>query len=254
MVIVSRKPLIAGNWKMNNNQKETLNFLETFLQKIQNHKVETVICPPFTGLHVAAKKLQNSTVKLGAQNMHWEEKGAFTGEISPEMLKEIPCDYVIIGHSERRQYFGETDDTVNKKIKSAFEFDILPIVCVGESLEQREKGTTMLWVLSQVENALKDITAKQMAKVVFAYEPIWAIGTGKTASATDAQEVIVAIRNKIAELYDENTAQKVRILYGGSVKPENIKELMKEPDIDGALVGGASLKPDSFHALCSFNL
>lgn len=201
-----------------------------------------------------SQKVAKLNSKIRCPKYALGEKGAFTGEISPEMLKEIPCDYVIIGHSERRQYFGETDDTVNKKIKSAFEFDILPIVCVGESLEQREKGTTMLWVLSQVENALKDITAKQMAKVVFAYEPIWAIGTGKTASATDAQEVIVAIRNKIAELYDENIAQKVRILYGGSVKPENIKELMKEPDIDGALVGGASLKPDSFHALCSFNL
>jgi triosephosphate isomerase len=170
------------------------------------------------------------------------------------MLKEIPCDYVIIGHSERRQYFAETDETVNKKIKSALKHNILPIVCVGESLDQREAGTTMSWVLSQVEKALKDITLEEVEKIVFAYEPIWAIGTGKTASASDAQEVISAIRKRISELYSQNVADKVRILYGGSVKPQNIKELMGEADIDGALVGGASLEPDSFYALCSFNL
>ncbi|MGI6235861.1 MAG: triose-phosphate isomerase [Christensenellales bacterium] len=238
---------------MNNNKGETLDFLESFLPKTQGLTAEAVICPPFTDLYAAADKLEGTAVKLGAQNMHWEEKGAFTGEISPLMLKEIPCDYVIIGHSERRQYFAETDETVNKKVKSALKHGLLPIVCVGESLAQREEGTTMTWILSQVEKALKDIKAEEMEKIVFAYEPIWAIGTGKTASAADAQEVIGAIRKKIVEMYNQDVAEKVRILYGGSVKPDNIKELMGEADIDGALVGGASLKPDSFYALCSFD-
>jgi triosephosphate isomerase len=246
--------MIAGNWKMNNNKKQTLEFLDGFLPRINDITAEVVICPPFTDLFATAEKLEGTKIKLGAQNMHWEEKGAFTGEISPVMLKEIPCDYVIIGHSERRQYFAETDETVNKKIKSALKHNILPIVCVGESLDQREAGTTMSWVLSQVEKALKDITLEEVEKIVFAYEPIWAIGTGKTASASDAQEVISAIRKRISELYSQNVADKVRILYGGSVKPQNIKELMGEADIDGALVGGASLEPDSFYALCSFNL
>ncbi|NMB01148.1 MAG: triose-phosphate isomerase [Firmicutes bacterium] len=251
---MSRRPMIAGNWKMNNNKKQTLEFLDGFLPRINDITAEVVICPPFTDLFATAEKLEGTKIKLGAQNMHWEEKGAFTGEISPVMLKEIPCDYVIIGHSERRQYFAETDETVNKKIKSALKHNILPIVCVGESLDQREAGTTMSWVLSQVEKALKDITLEEVEKIVFAYEPIWAIGTGKTASASDAQEVISAIRKRISELYSQNVADKVRILYGGSVKPQNIKELMGEADIDGALVGGASLEPDSFYALCSFNL
>ncbi|HHX24051.1 MAG TPA: triose-phosphate isomerase [Thermoanaerobacterales bacterium] len=251
---MSRIPMIAGNWKMNNNKKQTLEFLDGFLPRINDITAEVVICPPFMDLFATAEKLEGTKIKLGAQNMHWEEKGAFTGEISPVMLKEIPCDYVIIGHSERRQYFAETDETVNKKIKSALKHNILPIVCVGESLDQREAGTTMSWVLSQVEKALKDITLEEVEKIVFAYEPIWAIGTGKTASASDAQEVISAIRKRISELYSQNVADKVRILYGGSVKPQNIKELMGEADIDGALVGGASLEPDSFYALCSFNL
>jgi len=251
---VSRIPLIAGNWKMNNTKRETLDFLSSFLPKVENITIEMAICPPFTDLYAAAEKLKGTKVKLGAQNMHWEETGAFTGEVSPLMLKEIPCDYVIIGHSERRQYFAETDETVNKKIKSAIKHNIAPIVCVGESLAQREEGITIDFVMTQVENALKDIKPEDAKKIVFAYEPIWAIGTGKTASASDAQEVIGAIRNKIEKLYNKDVAEEVRILYGGSVKPENIKELMAEADIDGALVGGASLKPDSFYALCSFNL
>jgi len=251
---VSRIPLIAGNWKMNNTKRETLDFLSSFLPKVENITVEMAICPPFTDLYAAAEKLKGTKVKLGAQNMHWEETGAFTGEVSPLMLKEIPCDYVIIGHSERRQYFAETDETVNKKIKSALKHNIAPIVCVGETLAQREEGITIEFVMTQVENALKDIKPEDAKKIVFAYEPIWAIGTGKTASASDAQEVIGAIRNKIEKLYNKDVAEEVRILYGGSVKPENIKELMAEADIDGALVGGASLKPDSFYALCSFNL
>jgi len=239
---------------MNNTKRETLDFLSSFLPKVENITIEMAICPPFTDLYAAAEKLKGTKVKLGAQNMHWEETGALTGEVSPLMLKEIPCDYVIIGHSERRQYFAETDETVNKKIKSAIKHNIAPIVCVGESLAQREEGITIDFVMTQVENALKDIKPEDAKKIVFAYEPIWAIGTGKTASASDAQEVIGAIRNKIEKLYNKDVAEEVRILYGGSVKPENIKELMAEADIDGALVGGASLKPDSFYALCSFNL
>ncbi|HQA60969.1 MAG: triose-phosphate isomerase [Tepidanaerobacteraceae bacterium] len=251
---MSRIPLMAGNWKMNNDKRETLDFLSSFLPKVKELTVEIVICPPFTSLYAAAEKLVGTNVKLGAQNMHWEEKGAFTGEVSPLMLKELPCDYVIIGHSERRQYFAETDETVNNKIKSALKHELAPIVCVGETLEQREEGITIDFVMGQVEKALKGIEAEEAKKIVFAYEPIWAIGTGKTASAADAQEVIGAIRNKISELYNKEVAEAVRILYGGSVKPENIKELMAEADIDGALVGGASLKAESFYAICSFNL
>lgn len=252
--MMSRIPLMAGNWKMNNDKRETLDFLSSFLPKVKELTVEIVICPPFTSLYAAAEKLVGTNVKLGAQNMHWEEKGAFTGEVSPLMLKELPCDYVIIGHSERRQYFAETDETVNNKIKSALKHELAPIICVGETLEQREEGITIDFVMGQVEKALKGIEAEEAKKIVFAYEPIWAIGTGKTASAADAQEVIGAIRNKISELYNKEVAEAVRILYGGSVKPENIKELMAEADIDGALVGGASLKAESFYAICSFNL
>lgn len=250
---MDRMPLIAGNWKMYNNKKETLEFLEAFLPKAKGLEAEVVICPPFTDLWTAAEKLKGTSVKLGAQNMHWEEKGAFTGEVSVTMLAEIPCDYVIIGHSERRQYFAETDETVNKKVKTALKYGLTPIVCVGETLEQREQGITMSWVLGQVEKALEGIADADVQKIVFAYEPIWAIGTGKTASSHDAQEVIGAIRKKIAELFNIEVSDKVRILYGGSVKPENIKELMAQPDIDGALVGGASLKPDGFYSIAAFN-
>lgn len=249
-----RKPLIAGNWKMNNNANDTEEFFEEFLPKVKELDVDIVICPPFTNLWAAAEKLSGTNVKLGAQNMHWEESGAFTGEVSPNMLKEILCDFVIVGHSERRKYFAETDETVNKKVKAALKHQLTPIICVGESLEQRQKGVTLDWILGQVENALQDLTSEDASKVVFAYEPIWAIGTGKTASSDDAQEVISAIRQKLSELYNDETAQKIRILYGGSVKPQNVKELMKQSDIDGALVGGASLEPDSFYQIAAFNL
>ncbi|WP_422446054.1 triose-phosphate isomerase [Thermoanaerobacterium sp. DL9XJH110] len=248
-----RKPLIAGNWKMHSTVKETMDFLDSFLPKVKEPEAEVVICPPFTSLWAAAERIKGTKVKLGGQNMHWEEKGAFTGEVSPAMLAEIPCDYVIIGHSERRQYFAETDETVNKKIKAALKYGLTPIVCVGETLEQREQGITMSLVLSQVQKALEGLASEETEKVVFAYEPIWAIGTGRTASSTDAQEVIAAIRRKISELFDKGVSEKVRILYGGSVKPDNIKDLMSQPDIDGALVGGASLKPDSFYEIAAFN-
>lgn len=251
---MARKPVIAGNWKMNNDKKATVEFFDEFLPKVENlTDVEIVICPPFTNLWAAAEKLESSNVKLGAQNLHWEEEGAFTGEISPDMLKEIPCDFVIVGHSERRKYFAETDELVNRKIKTALKHELVPIVCVGETIEQREQGITMDWVISQVEKALEGITVEDAKKIVFAYEPIWAIGTGKTASSDDAQEVILAIREKIADLYNEEVADEIRILYGGSVKPETIDELMREPDVDGALVGGASLKADSFHRIAAFN-
>jgi triosephosphate isomerase len=251
---MSRQPMIAGNWKMFNTVEEAKAFFDEFLPKAGALSAEVVICPTYTALGAAAEKLKGTEVKLGAQNMHWEDQGAFTGEISPLMLREIPCDYVILGHSERRQYFAETDEGVNKKVKAALAHGLLPVICVGESLEQREKGVTMEWVLGQVEKGLVDLDAEQVSKLVFAYEPIWAIGTGKTASSGDAQEVIGALRQKIRELYNDQVAQKVRILYGGSVKPENIVELMAQPDIDGALVGGASLKPESFYKIAAFNI
>ncbi|MDI3481196.1 MAG: triosephosphate isomerase [Tepidanaerobacteraceae bacterium] len=250
---MKRIPLIAGNWKMHHNRKETLEFFEAFLPMAEGLEAEVAICPPFTDLWAAAEKIRGSKVKLGAQNMHWEEKGAFTGEISPAMLKEIPCDYVIIGHSERRQYFAETDETVNKKVKAALKYELTPIICVGETLEQREQGITMNWVLGQVEKALAGLSDEEAQKIVFAYEPIWAIGTGKTASSKDAQDVIAAIRKKVEQLFNVGVSEKVRVLYGGSVKPENIKELMAQPDIDGALVGGASLKADGFYKIAAFN-
>lgn len=251
---MSRTPLIAGNWKMYHDIGETKDFLDSFLSKVGETSAEIVICPPFTSLLLVAEKIKGSHIKLGSQNMHWEEEGAFTGEISPKMLKTVPCDYVIIGHSERRQYFTESDETVNKKAKSALKHGLIPIICVGESLSQKEAGTTMDWVLSQVENALAGVSLEDVKNLVFAYEPIWAIGTGKTASSVDAQEVISAMRQKISDIYGSEASDTVRILYGGSVKPGNIRELMGQADIDGALVGGASLNPESFYNICAFNL
>ncbi|MGB9813650.1 MAG: triose-phosphate isomerase [Thermovenabulum sp.] len=248
-----RRPLIAGNWKMHNNVSETITFLNKFIQLAENLKeVEIVIFPPFTSLWEGHKKVKGTNVKIGAQNMHWEEKGAFTGEISPTMLSEIPCEYVIIGHSERRQYFAETDETVNKKVKAALKYGIKPVICVGESLKEREENITLIVVKSQVQKALKDIELFTGEEIVFAYEPIWAIGTGKVATPKDAQEVISSIRREIENLYGEKIAKNIRILYGGSVKPDNIKELMKEEDIDGVLVGGASIDPESFYKICAY--
>lgn len=251
---MSRKPLIAGNWKMNNSISKTRDFFDEFLKKPLDQGVDIAICPPFTAILAAAEEIKgHDNVHLGAQNMHWEDKGAYTGEISPVMLREIPCDYVIIGHSERRQYFAETDEMVNKKVKAALKHNLIPIVCVGETLEQREQGITMSWVISQVEKALEGVDEKQLKSIVFAYEPIWAIGTGKTASDDDAQQVISEIRNKIGEFSNAEIAGNVRILYGGSVKPGNIEGLIKKPDIDGALVGGASLDAESFFSIISLS-
>ncbi|MFZ7121266.1 MAG: triose-phosphate isomerase [Eubacteriaceae bacterium] len=239
-----RKPIIAGNWKMNNDKATTEKFLQDIIKKLQNVEIEVVICPVFTSLDSAIEILKDSDVKVGAQNMHWDKSGAFTGEISGEMLKEIGVDYVIIGHSERREYFNETDETVNKKLIKALKIGITPIVCVGESLAQRESGVQRDIVTNQIKIALKNVSQHQMPEIVIAYEPIWAIGTGKTATSEQAEEVCKWIRECIAELYTEDISEKVRIQYGGSVKTNNIAELMSMPNIDGALVGGASLKLD----------
>jgi len=239
-----RLPIIAGNWKMNKNIKEALELVEIIKNGEKKDSVEVVLCVPYTDLISVKEALKGTNIKLGAQNMHWKESGAFTGEIAPLMLNEIGVDYVIIGHSERRQYFNETDDTVNKKIKSALNHNIKPIVCVGETLEEREKGIEETIVGNQIKKAFDGIEEESMGKIVIAYEPIWAIGTGKTASNEDANKMIGFIRNTIGEIYSEKTKDKIRIQYGGSVKPSNIAELMKEEEIDGALVGGASLTKD----------
>ena len=241
-----RKKIIAGNWKMNKLPNETISFFEEFVPLVKNTKNEVVICAPYTDLFYAILSAQNTNIKIGAQNMHWEENGAYTGEVSPQMLKAIGVEYVIIGHSERRQYFAETDETVNKKLKAAHNVGLKPIVCVGESLEQRESGNAKEIVTKQVKMGLKDLTNEQIASTIVAYEPIWAIGTGKTATKEDANETIKWIREEIENMYGKENADKVIIQYGGSVKSSNAKELFEMSDIDGGLVGGASLKPDEF--------
>ncbi|AXU73260.1 TPA: triose-phosphate isomerase [Clostridioides difficile] len=246
-----RKPIIAGNWKMHKTIKEALEFVNEVKDKVNSDKVEAVICAPFTLLKDLKEATKGTDIKIGAQNMHFEEKGAFTGEVSPLMLKEIDMDYVVIGHSERRQYFNETDETVNKKVLKALEVGIDPILCVGETLEQREAGKTKDVCKVQVEKALENVLKDDLAKVVVAYEPIWAIGTGKTATAEDANDVISYIREVIKGLYGE-LANEVRIQYGGSVKPSNVAEIMGQSDIDGALVGGASLASNDYLDLVNF--
>ncbi len=246
-----RVPIIAGNWKMNNTVKEGLKLIEDIKAQKLNNNVEAVVCVPFTLLKEVKKATEATNIKLGAQNMHWEESGAFTGEISPEMLKEIPVDYVIIGHSERRQYFNETDETVNKKVKSALNYNIKPIICVGETLEQRESNTAKDVIKNQITKAFDGIGKNSVSEIVVAYEPIWAIGTGKTASADDANDMILFIRETLGSLYGENK-DLIRIQYGGSVKPSNVGELMSKSQVDGALVGGASLKAEDFVSLINF--
>lgn len=248
-----RTPIIAGNWKMNNTIKEGLDLIEGIKSKNLDNNVEKVVCVPFTLLKDVKEVLKGTDIKLGAQNMHWEESGAFTGEVSPIMLKEIEVDYVIIGHSERRQYFNETDETVNKKIKSALDKGINPIVCVGETLEEREANKARDKVENQIISAFKDIDKEDVEKIVVAYEPIWAIGTGKTATADEANDMIAFIRDTIGALYADKK-NIVRIQYGGSVKPSNVKELMGKSEIDGALVGGASLKAPDFVQLINFQI
>lgn len=248
-----RKPIIAGNWKMYKTVERAINLVSELAGLLPNNdQVEVVICPPFTALDAVVETTAGTNIVVGAQNMHWEAEGAFTGEISPMMLRQMGCQYVILGHSERRQYFGEADDNINKKVRAAFKHDLTPIVCVGETLEQREKGITEQVIRQQVEGALADLEANYAANLVMAYEPVWAIGTGKTASNLDAQKVINFIRGVIQGLYNETVAEKVRIQYGGSVKPDNIAGLMEQKDIDGALVGGASLNAETFAAIVKF--
>lgn len=247
-----RKPIIAGNWKMNMSIKEGKEFIAAIKDQISGSDVEAVLCAPFTLLKDLKEAIAGTNIKIGAQNMHYEESGAFTGEISPSMLKEINIDYVVIGHSERRQYFNETDETVNKKVLKALESDILPIMCCGETLEQREAKETKNVVKTQVEKGLINVDVNVLEKVVIAYEPIWAIGTGKTATSEQANEVIAYIREVVAAMFNDEISEKVRIQYGGSVKPANVVEIMNESDIDGALVGGASLKADSYVDLVNF--
>ena len=241
-----RKKVIAGNWKMNKLPNETITFFEELAPLVENTKNEVIICAPYTDLFYAILSAQNTNIKIGAQNMHWEEKGAYTGEVSPQMLKSIGVEYVIIGHSERRQYFAETDETVNKKVKAAHNVGLKPIVCVGETLSQRESGKAKEIVTNQIKSGLKDLTKNEIMSTIVAYEPIWAIGTGKTATKEDANETIKWIREELENIYGRENADKVIIQYGGSVKSENAKELFEMSDIDGGLVGGASLKPDEF--------
>lgn len=242
-----RKPIIAGNWKLNNTSQEAIELVTLLKRGLDDvTDVDIVVCPVATALTDVKDALGESSIGLGAQNVYWEDSGAFTGEISAPLLKSIGVQYVIIGHSERRQYFGETDEAVNKKIKATLAHDLTPIVCVGEVLQQREDGKAFDVIEKQCTGAFAGLTAAEMEKLVVAYEPVWAIGTGKTATPEQAQEVHQFIRGLLAKLYDENVSQTIRIQYGGSVKPENSAELMSQPDIDGALVGGASLKADSF--------
>ena len=248
-----RKKVIAGNWKMNMLPNEAIDFIQGLEQKVKGTEHEVVLCVPYTDIFYSVLTAQETNIKIGAQNMHWEEKGAYTGEVSAEMLKAVGVEYVIIGHSERRQYFAETDETVNKKLKKALEVGLKPIVCVGETLEQREQGITMQIITSQTEKALEGLAAADIEKVIIAYEPIWAIGTGKTATKEDANDAVKQIREKIAEKYGQNTANGVIIQYGGSVKASNAKELFEMSDIDGGLVGGASLKVEEFSNIVNYN-
>jgi triosephosphate isomerase len=242
-----RRPIIAGNWKMNKTGKEALELVKGLKRQLRGiQDIDIVVCPPFTSLERVAKVIQGTNIQLGAQDVFWQDSGAYTGEVSAPQLKEAGCLYVIIGHSERKTYFGESNESVNKKIKATLGHNLIPIVCVGERLEQREKGQTLEVIKDHVQNGLKDITPEEIEKVVIAYEPVWAIGTGKTATAEQAEQAHSFIRRLLGELYNEELANSVRIQYGGSVKPENIADLMSQPDIDGALVGGASLKLESF--------
>ena len=241
---MARKKIIAGNWKMNMTPSQAVELINTLKPLVANDEVDVLLCVPAIDIIPAMEAAKGSNIMIGAENMYFEEKGAFTGEISPAMLDDAGVKYVIIGHSERREYFAETDETVNKKVLKAFEHGITPIICCGETLTQREQGVTMDFIRQQIKIAFLNVTAAQAATAVIAYEPIWAIGTGKVATTEQAQEVCKAIRECIAEMYDTDTAEAVRIQYGGSVNAGNAAELFAQPDIDGGLVGGASLKAD----------
>lgn len=248
---MSRKKIIAGNWKMNMTPTEAVKLVETLKPLVVNDEVDVVFCVPAIDIIPAMEAAKGSNINIGAENMYFEEKGAYTGEISPNMLVDAGVKYVIIGHSERREYFAETDETVNKKVLKAFEHGLAPIICCGESLTQREQGITIDWIRQQIKIAFLNVTADQAKTAVIAYEPIWAIGTGKVATTEQAQEVCAAIRACIGEIYDEATAEAIRIQYGGSVSASSAPELFAQADIDGGLVGGASLKPD-FGAIVNY--
>lgn len=247
-----RRKVIAGNWKMNMLPNEAMEYVNKLEPLVKNTNNDVIICVPYVDLFYVLNLAQGTNIKIGAQNMHFAEKGAYTGEVSGKMLKSIGVEYVIIGHSERRQYFAETDESVNKKIKAAFENELKPIVCVGETLEQREQGVTEEIITTQTEKALEGLTEEQVVGTIIAYEPIWAIGTGKTATSEDANNAIKAIRNKISEIYGNEVSENVIIQYGGSVKSSNAKELFTTSDIDGGLVGGASLDPEEFSKIVNF--
>lgn len=239
-----RKKIIAGNWKMNMTPSQAVELVNTLKPLVVNDEADVVFCVPAIDIIPALEAAKGSNIAIGAENMYFKDSGAYTGEISPAMLQDVGVKYVVIGHSERREYFAETDETVNAKVLKAFEYGITPIICCGESLTQREQGITIDWIRQQIKIAFLNVTAEQAKTAVIAYEPIWAIGTGKVATTEQAQEVCAAIRACIGEIYDEATAQSIRIQYGGSVSAASAPELFAQPDIDGGLVGGASLKPD----------
>ena len=248
-----RTPIIAGNWKMNNTIAATKALVTELIPLVKDAKAEVVICTPYTDLATAVELTKGTNIKVGAENVHWAEKGAFTGEISADMLVELGVTYVIIGHSERRQYFGETDQTVNARVKAALAKGLKPIICVGETLEEREGGKVAEVLVRQTTEAFKDIAEAELQNIVVAYEPVWAIGTGKTATAEVANDTIKIIRDTIAKLYSKKTAEEiVRIQYGGSMNPKNVKELMAMPEIDGGLIGGASLKAPDFSLVVNY--
>ena len=247
-----RKPIIAGNWKMNMTPSQAKDLVNDLIPLVKDVQCEVVICPPYIDLPAVSELVKGTNIKLGAQNVHWADKGAFTGEVSADMLKEYGVEYVIIGHSERRQYFGETDETVNKRAKKALEAGLKPIICVGETLEQRENGVTNDIVTAQINGDLAGFSVEELLNCVIAYEPIWAIGTGKTATKEDANETIGVIRNAVRALFGEDAASKLRIQYGGSMKPSNATDLMSMPEIDGGLIGGASLKAADFAGVVNY--
>ncbi|WP_022852751.1 triose-phosphate isomerase [Thermodesulfatator atlanticus] len=250
---MKRRPLIAGNWKMYKTVPETLAYIETFKPLVAGvEDRDIMLAPPFTSLDAAERALEGSNIALGAQNCHYADEGAFTGEISPRMLADIGVTYVILGHSERRHLFGESNELIRKKVESVLRYELIPILCIGETLEEREAGKTLSVLESQLKEGLAGFSAEDLKNLVIAYEPVWAIGTGKTATPEQAQEAHAFCRKILAEMFGEDFSERTRILYGGSVKPENVVGLMARPDIDGALVGGASLKPDSFAKIVNF--
>ena len=249
---MARRKIVAGNWKMNMTPSEAKALCATLKDAVKSDKVDVVYCVPAIDITTVVEAVKGTNVQVGAENMYYEEKGAYTGEISPDMLTDAGCRFVIIGHSERRQYFKEDNEMLNKKVKKAFEHGLTPILCCGETLEQREAGVTLDWINLQIKSDLQGVTAEQAATMVIAYEPIWAIGTGKTATSDQAEEVCGAIRKTIAGIYDTDTAEKIRIQYGGSMNAGNCKELLAKPDIDGGLIGGAALKAD-FGEIVNYN-